>query len=451
MSGTRNNPAGRHRVVIVGGGAGGLELATRLGDTLGKRGRAEITLIDRNRTHVWKPKLHEIAAGSMDMSAHEVGYLAQAHWHHFRWRVGAMVGLDRARREVLVAPYVDDEGQQVTAQRVFGYDTLVVSIGSLSNDFGTPGVAEHAMKLETAADAQRFRTRVINACIRAHAQATPLRPEQLKVAIIGAGATGVELAAELHRTTREMVAFGLDRVDADKDIRVSVIEAAPRVLPALPERLSQATESLLTKLGVEVHTHAKVAEVLPGGVRLADGRLLPAELVVWAAGVKAPDFLKNIAGLETNRTNQLVVKPTLQTSRDDDVFAIGDCAACAWPQADHGKGGMVPPRAQAAHQQASHMVKQIGLRLAVGALENEVLLQFLIEAVVLSALGGVIGILIATAASYGLSDLMGVPYVFDLSINVLALVFSAFIGVVFGYFPARRAARMDPIEALRHE
>ena len=364
MSGTRTRPAGRHRVVIVGGGAGGLELATRLGDTLGRRGRAEITLIDRNRTHVWKPKLHEIAAGSMDMSAHEVSYLAQAHWHHFRWRVGAMVGLDRARREVLVAPYVDDEGQQVTDQRVFGYDTLVVSIGSLSNDFGTPGVAEHAMKLETAADAQRFRTRVINACIRAHAQATPLRPEQLKVAIIGAGATGVELAAELHRTTREMVAFGLDRVEADKDIRVSVIEAAPRVLPALPERLSQATESLLTKLGVEVHTHAKVAEVLPGGVRLADGRLLPAELVVWAAGVKAPDFLKNIDGLETNRTNQLVVKPTLQTSRDDDVFAIGDCAACAWPEADHGKGGMVPPRAQAAHQQASHMVKQIGLRMA---------------------------------------------------------------------------------------
>ena len=133
-----------------------------------------------------------------------------------------------------MAPYIDDEGQQVTPQRVFGYDTLVVSIGSLSNDFGTPGVAEHAMKLETAADAQRFRTRVINACIRAHAQATPLRPEQLKVAIIGAGATGVELAAELHRTTREMVAFGLDRVDADKDIRVSVIEAALVPNPSHP-------------------------------------------------------------------------------------------------------------------------------------------------------------------------------------------------------------------------
>ena len=95
--------------------------------------------------------------------------------------------------------------------------------------------------------------------------------------------------------------------------------------------------------------------------------------------------------------------------------------------------------------------REIGLRLAVGALENEVLLQFLIEAVVLSALGGLVGIAIATGASYGLSGLMGVPYTFDASINLLALLFSAFIGVVFGYFPARRAARMDPIEALRHE
>ena len=353
-----------HRIVIVGGGAGGLELATRLGNTLGRRGLAAVTLVEKTRTHVWKPKLHEIAAGSMDMSAHEVGYLAQSHWHHFRYRVGEMVGLDRERREVLVAPYLDDEGQQVTPQRVFGYDTLVMAVGSQSNDFGTPGVREHAMRLESAGDALRFHSRMVNACIRAHAQSTPLRPEQLHVAIIGAGATGVELAAELHRTTREVVAFGLDRVDADKDIKVMVIEAAPRVLPALPPRLSEATVDLLCKLGVEVHTDAKVAEVESAGVRLADGRLLPAELIVWAAGVKAPDFLKDIAGLETNRMNQLVVTPTLQTSRDESIFAIGDCAACAWPEANHGKGGFVPPRAQAAHQQASHMVKQIRRRMA---------------------------------------------------------------------------------------
>lgn len=358
-----------HRIVIVGGGAGGLELATRLGDTLGRRGQAEVTLIDKNRTHVWKPKLHEIAAGSMDLSAHEVDYLAQAHWHHFRYRIGEMTALDRQRREVRVAPYLDAEGREVTPDRVFGYDTLVLALGSQSNDFGTPGVREYALKLETKADAQRFHARMVNACIRAHAQAGPLRPEQLHVAIIGAGATGVELAAELHRTTREVVAFGLDRVDAEKDIRVQLIEAADRVLPALPERLSKATEALLRRLGVDVHTAAKVAAVLPDGVQLADGRKLPAELVVWAAGVKGADFLQDIAGLESNRINQLVVRPTLQTTRDDDIFVIGDCAACAWPEANGGKGGFVPPRAQAAHQQASHVAAQIRRRLAGRALK----------------------------------------------------------------------------------
>ncbi|HRP23778.1 MAG TPA: NAD(P)/FAD-dependent oxidoreductase [Thauera sp.] len=349
-----------HRIVIVGGGAGGLELATRLGRKFGRRGKAEVTLIDSKRTHIWKPKLHEIAAGSMDIGDHEVAYLAQAHWHGFRFRIGQMTGLDRRAREVHVAPFVDEDGKEVTPARSFPYDTLVIAVGSQSNDFGTPGVREHALKLETVADARRFHMRMVNACVRAHAQPTPLRPEQLHVAIIGAGATGVELAAELHHTTREVVAYGLDRVDADKDIRLALIEAAPRVLPALPERLSNSTERLLRKLGVEVHTGAKVAEVLADGVRLADGRILPAELVVWAAGVKGAEFLTRLDGLETNRINQLVVRQTLQTTADDDIFALGDCAACPWPE----KNGFVPPRAQAAHQQASHLYKQLQRRIA---------------------------------------------------------------------------------------
>lgn len=148
MSPAQEFTRARHRVVIVGGGAGGLELATHLGDTLSKRGTADITLIDKHRTHVWKPKLREIAAGSMDMSAHEVDYLAQAHWHRFRIRLGELTGIDRERREVRVAPYMDDEGRLVTPARAFRYDTLVIAIGSLSNDFGTPGVREHALRLE---------------------------------------------------------------------------------------------------------------------------------------------------------------------------------------------------------------------------------------------------------------------------------------------------------------
>ena len=349
-----------HQIIVVGGGAGGLELATRLGNRLGKRGKAAVTLVEKARAHLWKPLLHEVAAGSMDLGVHELDYLAQSHWHGFRYRIGEMTGLDRQRREVHVAPFVDEEGDAVTPQRVFPYDTLVIAVGSLTNDFNTPGVKEHAIALETPAEAARFHRRLVNALIRAHAQPGPLRPEQLQVAIIGAGATGVELSAELHNTTRQLVAYGLDRIDPQKDIKINLIEAAERILPALPERLSAAADELLRGLGVRVRTSARVAEVLPNGVKLASGETITAELVVWAAGVKAPDFLKDLDGLETNRINQLLLQATLQTTRDENVFAIGDCAACPWPE----KGGTVPPRAQAAHQQASHIAKQMRNRLA---------------------------------------------------------------------------------------
>ena len=197
----------------------------------------------------------------------------------------------------------------------------------------------------------------------AHGQHEPLRAHQLQVAIIGAGATGVELSAELHRTTRELISYGLDRIDPEKDLCLHLIEASDRILPGLPERVSTSAMQMLQGLGVQVHTKAKVAEVLPRAVCLDDGRQIAAELVVWAAGVKAADFLRDIGGLETNRINQLVVRPTLQCTRDDNVFAIGDCAACAWPEANNGKGGFVPPRAQAAHQQASLMVTQVRRRI----------------------------------------------------------------------------------------
>ena len=354
-------PAPAHRVVIVGGGAGGLELATKLGDSLDKPGRAEVTLIECARTHFWKPHLHELAAGSMDLRVYETDYLAQSHWHSFRYRIGEMTGLDRAGHLVHVAPFVDEDGDRVTQSRSFPYDTLVIAVGSRTNDFGTPGAKQHAISLDDPDAAERFHRRLVNAYIRAHAQAEPLRPEQLHVAIIGAGATGVELAAELHNTTRTLVSYGLDTIDPDKDVRLTVIEAADRILPALPDRLSRAALRLLEGLRVAVRTSSRVAEVLPDGVRLASGEVIPAELVVWAAGVKAPDFLRDLDGLETNRINQLVVHPTLQTTRDADVFAIGDCAACPWL----GKAGtIVPPRAQAAHQQASHMVRQIRNRIA---------------------------------------------------------------------------------------
>src|SRR5271170_5580739 len=136
-----------HRIVVVGGGAGGLELATRLGDSLGRRGRAQVTLIERSRTHLWKPLLHEVAAGSMDLAQHELNLLAQSHWHHFRMRYGAMGGLDRARREVKVEATHDEDGALITPPQSVPYDTLVIAVGGRTNDFGTSGVREHAIAL----------------------------------------------------------------------------------------------------------------------------------------------------------------------------------------------------------------------------------------------------------------------------------------------------------------
>lgn len=349
-----------HHIVIVGGGAGGLELATRLGDSLGKSKKAEITLIDSTRTHVWKPLLHEIAAGSMNPDKHELEYLAQAHWHHFRFRLGRMDGLNRAEKEVYVAPYHDEDGIEVIPRRSFKYDTLVIAIGSTTNDFGIKGAREHSIALDTQGQAEKFHRRLHNALLRAHTQAAPVQPGQLEVVIVGAGATGVELAAELHNTTRELTAYGLDKIDADRDIKISIIEASDRLLPALPPKLSMAVDLELRKLRVHIFTGERVTEVSNKGIHTHSGRFIPSELVVWAAGIKAPDFLKDLAGLETNRINQLVVRQTLQTTLDDNIFAFGDCAACPWL----GHDGNVPPRAQAAHQQASMLVKTMKKRVA---------------------------------------------------------------------------------------
>lgn len=348
-----------HHIVIVGGGAGGLELATRLGDTLGRRRRARVTLIDRSRTHLWKPLLHEVAAGTMDMDHHALDYLAQARWHHFRFQLGRMDGLDRVRRVASVGPTHDEDGRELIPRREIAYDTLVIAVGSHTNDFGTPGAREHAISLDTPEQAELFHRRLIDACIRANAQHEPLRPEQLKVAIIGAGATGVELAAELHNSTRELVAYGLEKIDPEKDVKLTVIEAASRILPVVPERVSEAATELLRGLNVSVLTGERVTEVAADGVQTAGGQKIPAELTVWAAGIKAPDFLKDIGGLETNRLNQLVVRDTLETTRDPDIFALGDCACCPWP----GHPVCVPPRAQAAHQQAMHLARMIKRRL----------------------------------------------------------------------------------------
>ncbi|PIA69263.1 NADH dehydrogenase family protein [Ectopseudomonas toyotomiensis] len=348
-----------HRIVIVGGGAGGLELATRLGRKLGKSGAARIILVDTNLTHIWKPLLHEVAAGSLNSSEDELNYVAQAKWNHFEFQLGRMSGLDRASKSITLAPTLDDDGQVLMPERRITYDSLVIAVGSTTNDFGTPGAAEHCIFLDTRAQAERFHRRMLSHYLRAHANESE-DGSKIDIAIVGAGATGVELAAELHHAAKQLAAYGLNRIRPE-DMRITLIEAGPRVLPALPERIARPVHQTLEKLGVTVLTGAAVSEVTADGLKTADGNFIPASLKVWAAGIRAPGFLKDLDGLENNRINQLQVRPTLQTTLDDDVFAFGDCAACPQPGTE---GRNVPPRAQAAHQQASLLAKSLRLKIS---------------------------------------------------------------------------------------
>jgi len=345
-----------HRVVIVGGGAGGLELATKLGNTLGKKKIAEIILIDAKKTHVWKPLLHEIAAGSLNPDKDELEYLAQAHWHHFKFRYGRVNQVDSQNKTVSIEPTYDIDGAEIIPLRKIKYDTLVLSVGSTVNDFNIPGAKEFAVALDTQDQAERFHQKLHNSILRAQTQKGSVRPGQLEVVIVGGGATGVELAAELHKATREMTAYGLDRVNPDRDISISLVEASNRLLPALPVKISTSVESELRKLNVKLFLGERVTKVTKNGIETQSGKKIISSLVVWAAGIKAPEFLSHIKGIETNSIHQIKVESTLQSTSNTDIFAFGDCAACP---VKPGSDLLVPPRAQAAHQQASMLYKSI--------------------------------------------------------------------------------------------
>ncbi len=346
------------KIIVVGGGAAGLELATRLGRKLGKRGRAEVTLIDATRTHVWKPLLHQVAAGTFDPAQHALEYLAHAHWNHYRFRLGAMTGLDRVERKVILAPLYNDKGEELIPSRSFDYDYLVFAVGSVSNDFGIPGVSQHCLMLDTKSQANAFQQQLLESLIRANTQSAPLREGQLDVAIVGAGATGVELAAQLHQVTRQISQYGFETIEPDRHIRLHILDAGPRILPALPEKLSAQVQQELERLGIQVHVSEKVTQVTDDAVHTESGLVIPAAIKVWAAGIKGPDFLAQL-GLEVNRINQLKVGGDLVLEDDDRIYAIGDCAACVMNE----RGDLVPPRAQAAHQQASFVAKALGKRI----------------------------------------------------------------------------------------
>ncbi|GAA5181404.1 NAD(P)/FAD-dependent oxidoreductase [Acinetobacter kookii] len=349
-----------HKIVIVGGGVGGLELATQLGNTLGKSHQAHITLVDQKLTHIWKPLLHEIAAGTLNPHAEETNYFAHAAKHHYEFVLGSFIGIDPNAKQIILETSQRSKFQQTKPDQSqknihLDYDTLIIAVGSTSNDFNTEGVKQHCHFLDSRKQADVFQQDLLHLYLQAQNHDTT---RVLNIAIIGAGATGIELAAELFQAKETYFKYGLNKIDPN-NVHISVIEAADRILPALSETIANHTRHQLEQFGIQVLTQHRVAKVDEDKVYFADGNSIDAELKVWAAGIKAPAVLEKLKGFQKDNIHRLKVYATLQTLSDPNVFALGDCAHCQ-PTADE---PVLGPRAQVASQQASFLVDAMKARI----------------------------------------------------------------------------------------
>jgi len=336
-------------IVIVGGGAGGLELACKLGKKLGP---GKVMLVDSRLYHVWKPSLHEVAAGTLDIHQEGLSYQMLAHDRGFTFVYGAMTGLDAAARNIVVgAVTASSDGEEVLPERRIGYKSLVIAVGSTSNYFGVPGARENTISLNATEDAERFRLRLLRLLAQAEQNKETGGADGLDIVIIGGGATGVELAAELREASGAYAAYGFNRLQVQRDVRITLLEGAPRILAPLPDRVSAAALRLLEQRAIKVVADCRVVGIEKHSVSDNKGNVYPADMCVWAAGIRAPEFLGAL-GLPTAKGGQVEVDAHLRVRDVPDVYALGDCAACT-----DGEGKPVPPRAQAAHQQADYLLK----------------------------------------------------------------------------------------------
>ncbi len=343
-----------HRLVIVGGGVAGIDLATHLEGRKLDRGKLTVTLIDREGAHVWKPMLHTIAAGTANVYLQQTSYFAQAHRHGFRYEPGEVVAVERSGKSVTVAPLIIGD-KAIVPERQVPYDTLILAIGSVANDFGTPGVKENCYRIDSRTDAMAFNDAMRRAMIDAVMART-----QLHVAIVGGGATGVEMAAEIVQSVEFIQAYGV--TDATSRLKVTLIESGERLLAPFPPHISELAKVRLERLGVTVRLSERVTSADATGFSLGSGERIDAAMKVWAAGVRTPALTQRIDGLECAPSGQVIVTPTLQSTVDPSIFAVGDCGRLVVK----GQDRPVPPTAQAAFQQALYLGRYLPRILAGG-------------------------------------------------------------------------------------
>lgn len=279
----------------------------------------------------------------------EASYLMLARKHKFNFILGRVVNIDTKGQSVQLEALQDEEGQEMVAAREFRYDTLIVAVGALSNDFGIEGVRQFSRQLDSREQAEKFHKNFTTQLQRTNLASTSA---VLSVAIVGGGATGVELAADMHNVVGRLREYGFEHFSKER-LSVSIIEAAPGLLPRLPERIGASVKRELERIGVKVYVGTRVAKVEKDAVVTSDDERIEADISVWAAGVRAPDWLTE-CGLPTDRLGRIDVNEDLSVVGVPNVYAIGDCCACKDKD-----GQEIPPRAQAAHQMASTAARNV--------------------------------------------------------------------------------------------
>jgi NADH:ubiquinone reductase (H+-translocating) len=378
------------KVLILGGGFGGYTAATDICNALKDRDDVGVLVIARNNFFTFWPMVPGIV--SSDIDARNVAQplrraliLAGA-----SFRRAAVNGVDPERKVVKA-----DGGIE------FPYDQLIISLGGMPNFFGIPGVEEHSMTMRGVEDAERVRNRVIERFEEVSLIREEVPDSKLTFVVIGGGATGVEVASEIHTLVHENLAPDYPNIDPYR-VRIYLLEALPNILPELDPALRRAARTRLANERIEVLIGAMAEEITGDRVKLKGGREIPTENVIWTAGNRPNQTIQDF-GIPFDERTGIQVDLTLRVEGQGDVWAIGDCAAVQDVRQE--EGNIVPPTAQAAIQEG-HVVARNVIKTIDGESDFE---EFAYKP---------LGQLVELGSDFAVNEVMGVRFT-----GVIAAIF----------------------------
>ncbi len=329
------------RVVVVGAGFGGLAAARKL-----RRAPVSVLLIDKNNFHTFQPLLYQVATAGLEPA--EIAHAVRGIFHsqkNFDFRLGEVTKIDLAARTL-----------SIQGGEAIPYDYLVLAPGATNNDFGIPGVAEHAIFLKTLQEALALRNHVIEQFEAASVDRSLVERGILNFVLIGGGATGVEMAGALSELIGKVLARDYPHLPIDL-AKIVLIERSPELLSPFHPKSQRHALAVLRERGVDVRLNEAIVSATADGVHLASGTFLPTRSLIWTAGIKAMPFAE-LLGVTPGRGGRIAVEADLSLPSHPEVFAIGDLAGAM------GSAAPLPQIAQVAIQGGRHAARQIAKRLA---------------------------------------------------------------------------------------